>query len=81
MTPACARLTIRSWVLSGIVALVAACGYLPISRTSLVGTGLLEQAVKPAPVNEPLGECGPESSQPDYLQGFKLEGRIPSGLA
>lgn len=66
MTPACARLTIRSWVLSGIVALVAGCGYLPISRTSLVGIGPLEQAVKPAPVNEPLGECGPEGSQPDY---------------
>ena len=66
MTSDCARLAIRSWVLPGIVALVAACGYLPISRTSLVGTGPLEQAVKPAPLNEPLGECGPEGSQPDY---------------
>ncbi|MDQ2668522.1 MAG: hypothetical protein M3Z05_21385 [Gemmatimonadota bacterium] len=51
----------------GITVSVGACGYLPVSRTSLVGTEPLEHALKPTPVNAPFGECGPEGSQPDFV--------------
>lgn len=48
-----------------IVAGVTACGFLPISRTSRVGTDVLENAHKPA-LADSVAECGPSGLPPDY---------------
>lgn len=74
MRYALARLTF----LLCITALIAACGFLPISRMSRVGADALESTPKPAPVDSAFHGCGPAGSQPDYVLNRK-KNRVDKG--
>jgi hypothetical protein len=58
---------------------VASCGFLPISRMSRDGTGQLESAFKPTPVDSAFGSCGPAGSQPDYVLNSR-KNRVDEGV-
>jgi hypothetical protein len=60
-------------------ALLAACGYLPISRMSRNGTEAIESAPKPSPVDAAFGSCGPAGSQPDYVLN-RRKNRVDEGM-
>jgi hypothetical protein len=65
------------WVAVGTLAL-SSCGFLPISKMSLVGTEALERAPKPPPVDSAFGGCGADGAQPDYDLN-RLKNRVDEG--
>lgn len=64
----------------GLISLtcLGACGLLPISRTSLAGTDVLQTVPKPAPLDSEFDGCGDAGSQPDYTLN-RLKNRIDDG--
>lgn len=54
------------------------CGFLPISKMSLVGTEVLETTVKPQPSDSAFEGCGDAGSQPDYVLN-RLKNRVDEG--
>jgi len=77
MTHAVPRRSGRRACLGLLVATVTGCGFLPISRTSLVGTGVLATAAKP-PLVDSTGECGPSGMRPDLALN-RRKNRIDDG--
>jgi hypothetical protein len=58
---------VRSTLVLATASTFAACGFLPITRLSSVGTDVLLQAPKPTPVDSAFHGCGASGSQPDYV--------------
>jgi hypothetical protein len=57
---------------------LSGCGFLPLSKMSLIGTEVLEAAAKPAPVDSAFDGCGEAGSQPDYPLN-RLKNRVDEG--